>query len=151
MATTSPNVTGDTSTQQRIINACEAEFAQHETDCSGFAKAVAEDLGVVLTGMANDIVDQIQASPWTMLTDGIDAKSKADAGYFVIGGLKDDPHGHVVVVVTGPLDAAHQKYPTAYWGSLRGAEFAAKDKTVNWAWDATDRDRVTYAYVTLAS
>ena len=140
-----------TTPQQEIINACEAEFPNHTTDCSGFAKAVAGDVGITLTGMANDIVDQIQAAPWTVLTDGIDAKSKADLGLFVIGGLKDDPHGHVVVVVQGPLDPAHQKYPTAYWGSLRGAQFAAKDKTVNWAWDSTERDNVTYSCISIAS
>lgn len=140
-----------TTPQQQIINACEAEFQQHIADCSGFAKAVAGNLGISLTGMANDIVDQIQAAPWTLLADGIAAKAQADAGSFVIGGLKDTPHGHVVVVVQGPIDPAHQKYPTAYWGSIRGAQFAAKDKTVNWAWDAADRDRVIYAYVPLPS
>lgn len=139
---------GDTP-QQRIINACEAEFARHIADCSGFAKAVATDLGITLTGMANDIVDQVQGGPWTILSNGIQAKTQADAGFFVIGGLKDQPHGHVVVVVQGPIDPAHGKYPTAYWGSIRGAAFAAKDKTVNWAWDAADRDRVIYACVPL--
>jgi len=137
--------------QQQIIKACEGEFQNHIADCSGFAKAVAHDLGIVLTGMANDIVDEIQAAPWTVLADGLAAKTQADAGYFVIGGLKDTPHGHVVVVVPGPLDAAHHKYPTAYWGSIRGAQFAAKDKTVNWAWDAADRDRIIYACLTLPS
>ena len=140
-----------TTPQQQIINVCEADFQQHIADCSGFAKAVAGDLGITLTGMANDIVDQIQAAPWTLLADGIAAKAQADAGFFVIGGLKDTPHGHVVVVVQGPIDPAHQKYPTAYWGSIRGAQFAAKNKTVNWAWDAADRDRVIYAYVPLPS
>ncbi len=33
-------------------------------------------------------------------------------------GLKADKHGHVVVLVPGPL--SHGKYPTAYWGSLGG-------------------------------
>jgi len=139
---------GNTS-QQQIIKACEGEFQNHIADCSGFAKAVARDLGIVLTGMANDIVDEIQSAPWKLLADGIEAKNQADAGFFVIGGLKDNPHGHVVVIVPGPLDAGHHKYPTAYWGSIRGAQFAAKDKTVNWAWDAADRDRVIYACLTL--
>jgi hypothetical protein len=138
-----------TSPQQQIINACIAQYEQHIGDCSGFAKAVAAALGVPLEGMANDIVDQIQAAPWTALVDGIAAKNQADAGSFVIGGLKDNPHGHVVVVVQGPIDAAHQKYPTAYWGSLAGKP--GKDQTVNWAWDSADRDRVTYAFVPLPS
>lgn len=140
-----------TTPQQQIINACEAEFQNHIADCSGFAKAVAASLGITLTGMANDIVDQIQNSTWTVLADGIAAKAQADGGHFVVGGLKDNPHGHVVVVVQGPLDSVHDKYPTAYWGSIRGPQFAAKDKTVNWAWDAADRDRVIYAWVPLPS
>jgi hypothetical protein len=140
-----------TTPQQLIINACEAEFQNHIADCSGFAKAVASELSITLTGMANDIVDQIQTAPWTLLPDGIAAKAQADAGNFVIGGLKDDPHGHVVVVVQGPIDSTHGKYPTAYWGSIRGAQFAAKDKTVNWAWDVADRDNVIYACVPLSS
>ena len=138
-----------TSSQQQIINACEAQYEQHIGDCSGFAKAVATALGITLGGMANDIVDQIQAAPWTVLADGIAAKSQADAGNFVIGGLKDNPHGHVVVVVQGPIDPTHQKYPTAYWGSLAGKP--GKDQTVNWAWASADRDRVTYAFVPLPS
>ena len=138
-----------TSPQQQIINACIAQYEQHIGDCSGFAKAVAAALGVPLEGMANDIVDQIQAAPWTALADGIAAKNQADAGSFVVGGLKDNPHGHVVVVVQGPLDTAHQKYPTAYWGSLAGKP--GKDQTVNWAWNSTNRDHVVYAFVPLPS
>jgi hypothetical protein len=44
--------------QQRIINACEAEYQAHITDCSGFVKAVAKNLGIILYGLANDIVDR---------------------------------------------------------------------------------------------
>jgi hypothetical protein len=132
--------------QQRIINACEAEFAAHISDCSGFVRAVAQDLRAALHGLANEIVDQIHSAPWVVLKDGIEAQKKADAGYFVVGGLKDNPHGHVVVVVQGPLDPSHHKYPTAYWGSLLGSSYSGKKKTVNWAWSAADRDRVTYTY-----
>ena len=135
--------------QQQIINACIAQYEQHIGDCSGFAKAVATALGVPLEGMANDIVDHIQAAPWTILTDGVAAKNQADAGLFVIGGLKDNPHGHVVVVVQGPIDAGNKKYPTAYWGSLAGKP--GKNQTVNWAWNKSDRDHVVYAFVPLPS
>ncbi|MGB8261615.1 MAG: hypothetical protein WCE75_14735 [Terracidiphilus sp.] len=137
--------------QQKIIDTCEAEFAAHIADCSGFAKAVGADLGVVLTGMANDIVDQIQAGSWRVLANGVEAMQEACAGRFVLGALKDEPHGHVVVVVNGPLDPSHQMYPTAYWGSIRGAAFAGRYKTVNWAWTVADRDRVTYASCSLGS
>ncbi len=138
-----------TTPQQQIISACQAEYQNHISDCSGFATAVAHDLGITLTGMANDIVDQIQAAPWTILADGIAAKAQADAGNFVIGGLKDNPHGHVVVVVQGPIDQTHGKYPTAWWGSLAGKP--GGPKTVNWAWGEAERDSVIYAWVPLPS
>ena len=135
----------DPTPQQKIIDRCEAQFDAHSHDCSGFLKAVASDLGIALTGMADDIVDEIQAAPWTVLADGVTAKAQADLGFFVVGGLKDTPHGHVVVVVQGPL--VHEKYPTGYWGRL-GAT-GMKNTTINWAWNKTDRDRVTYACLAL--
>jgi hypothetical protein len=129
--------------QQCIIDACEAEFDHNKSDCSGFVKDVAKDiLDINLSGQANDIVDQIQRAPWIRVKDGAEAKSKADAGFFVIGGLKDNPNGHVVVVVQGPL-APQGKYPTAYWGKLNG--IGKKKATINWAWDEDDRDCVIYA------
>ncbi|MET1257375.1 hypothetical protein [Aliikangiella maris] len=59
----------------------------------------------------------------------------------VIVGLKAQPHGHVAIVVPGPL--AHGKYPTAYWGSLGGVP--KKNTTINWSWNKKDRDNVIYA------
>ena len=52
-----------------------------------------------------------------------------------------DAHGHVVVVIAGPL--AHGAYPTAYWGSLGGDPGRAD--TLNDAWTVADRDRISYA------
>jgi hypothetical protein len=137
----------DTTVQQQIINTCEAEFNAHDNDCSGFVRAVSRDLGITLTGLANDIVDEIQTAPWTTVPDGVQAKAQADSGFLVIGGLKDDPHGHVVVVVTGPLAAG--KYPTAYWGRL--GSIGKKNTTINWAWNKLDRDKVIYGYIALPS
>ena len=135
-------------------DACEACFAAHANDCSGFARAVANQLGMTLNGLANAIVDTLRNDPnWTSLPDGVTASQSAAAGKLVIGGLKGseqanpDEHGHVVIVVSGPL--AHGKYPSAYWGRLGGG--GAKDKTINWAWRAEDRDRVTYAAHDMAS
>ncbi len=135
----------DPTPQQNIIDTCEAHFDAYSHDCSGFLKAVAGSLGIAITGMADDIVDAIHSSPWTPLPDGIAAKAQADQGFFVVGGLKDTPHGHVVVVVQGPL--SHDKYPTGYWGRL-GAT-GMKNATINWAWNATDRDKVSYAFLAL--
>jgi hypothetical protein len=105
-------------------------------------------VGVPLAGLANVIVDTLRAGgDWTALPDGPAAAASAAAGKLVIAGLKGseqtnpDPHGHVVVVVAGPL--AQGKYPSAYWGRLGGG--GQEDETINFAWRAGDRDRVTYA------
>src|SRR5579864_3271239 len=132
----------------RVKNSCEANFIAHSDDCSGFVRAVAAQLGVTLDGLANKIVDTIRTDPqWTRLTGGVAANQAAADGKLVIGGLKGseqahpDEHGHVVVVVEGPLNRG--KYPSACWGKLGGV--GAKDQTVNWAWNQQDRDKVTYA------
>jgi hypothetical protein len=127
-----------------IVAACEKHWEQYKCDCSGFVKAVALELGVTLIGQANDIVDQIGGAPWVPLANGVDAAVKSGLG-LVVAGLKDNPHGHVVVVVPGPL--AHGAYPTAYWGQLGGV--GKKNATLNWAWSAADRDHVSYAWRSL--
>jgi hypothetical protein len=131
-----------------VRQACEACFGAHQNDCSGFAKAVASAFNVPLQGLANEIVGTLRASrDWTPLRDGVAAAENAKAGKLVIGGLKGseqvhpDPHGHVVVVVDGPLN--RNAYPCAYWGRLGGN--GAKDKTINYAWRPGDLDQVSYA------
>lgn len=133
----------------RVKETCEACFDAHEDDCSGFARAVAAQLGVTLNGLANDIVDTIRDSPgWTVLDDGGAAEQSAAAGKLVVVGLRGDeqanpnPHGHVAVVVAG-LPLAHGAYPFAYWGRLGGG--GRENTTINFAWNADDRDNVTYA------
>jgi hypothetical protein len=132
----------------RVRQACEACFEAHKGDCSGFARAVASQLNVPLQGLANEIVETLRTGQgWTRLIDGIAAAKSAHDGKLVIAGLRGveqthpDPHGHVVVVVDGPL--ARNAYPSAYWRKLGGV--GAKDKTLNYAWIAEDRDRVSYA------
>lgn len=132
---------------QEIIDECETQFESHKNDCSGFVKAVSSKFAVSLDGQADNIVDQMQGAGWTKFgKDGVKAKAKADAGWLVIGGLKSEDHnparnnGHVAIIVKGGLD--HNKYPTGYWGSSGGA--AEKNKTVNYAWNSSDRDNVIY-------
>jgi hypothetical protein len=138
----------------RVTAACVACYAAHQGDCSGFARAVAAQLGVTLSGIADEIVDTLRTSPeWTPLANGVAAVQNAENGNLVIAGLKGaeqavpNAHGHVVVVVAGPL--AHDAYPTAYWGSLAGQP--GQDQTLNYAWTAADRDRVSYAAHALAA
>lgn len=132
-----------------VRDSCAACFDAHRNDCSGFVRAVAAMEGSTLAGQANDIVDTIRAGgQWRRLADGVEADARALAGDFVIGGLRGDeqarpdPHGHLVVVVGGG-ELAHGRYPRAWWGSLGGQP--GRDQTVNFAWTAADRDRVSYA------
>lgn len=132
----------------RVREACDDCYEGNKGDCSGFVRAVAAELGVTLIGLADDIVQALRIDPqWTVLSDGPAAQQSAVAGKLVLAGLKGSeqaqpgPHGHVVVVVAGPL--AHTAYPTAYWGSLGGEPGRAK--TLNWAWTEQDRDHITYA------
>mgnify|MGYP000856152687 CR=1 FL=1 len=127
-----------------VKQACEDKWEAYKADCSGFVRAVASQLGVSLTGLANNITDQIQAGPWVSLGTGSGgaAAAKAAEGYLVIGAKKATAHGHVVVVVSGTC--AQGKYPHAYWGRLGGV--GKKDETINWSWNATDRDQVVYGY-----
>jgi hypothetical protein len=130
----------------RIIAICQREWPGAKDDCNKFVKAVAGALGITLTGNANSIVDQIVGAGWTKLADGKAAAQEAALGSLVIGGLKgsdqEEPseHGHVVVVVDGPLN--RDQYPSAYWGRLGGG--GAENKTINWSWRSGDRDRVIY-------
>ena len=107
---------------EKVKTACEKHWEEHKKNCSGFVKAVANDLGITITGQANDIVDNFKTAVWKACTDGVDARQKATEGHLVIGGLKKPPKEHFVVVVPGLL--AHGKYPTAYWGSM--GSFAKK-------------------------
>jgi hypothetical protein len=140
------------SANSRVIDACEKHWDAHNDDCSGFVKAVAQELGFILKGDANEIYTQMLRSPWKPLGgSGVEAERQSQMG-FVLAALRDrgrsdsgeDNHGHVVVVVPGSL--AHGKYPHAYWGKLFGV--GKKNETLNFAFlkKNRDRDRVFYAW-----
>ncbi len=131
-----------------IAAICAKHYDAHKLDCSGFARAVAKDVGVELVGLANQIVDTLatESDGWERLDNGAQA-AEAAKSRLVLAGLrgddqtKPDPHGHLVVVVPGPLNRG--KYPTAWWGSLAGNP--RQNETINWAWTEQDRDKVVYA------
>ena len=137
---------------QRIIDACKAAFPANSGDCSAFVRAVGSRVGVELQGNADSIVGHIETN-WTPLTNIDDVLAAVDRGDLVVAGMRgadqEQPsaHGHVVVVVSGPL--AHGKYPTAYWGRLHGTGEQAK--TLNFAWRKGDRDRISYGCTPLGA
>ena len=117
-------------------------------------RKVIDDLSLVLGREVHPpksllLLDEIQAAPWSRLADGRTAAQAAAEGRLVIAGLKGaeqsvpDAHGHVVVVVQGPL--AHDLYPTAYWGRL--GSVGKKNTTLNWAWREGDRDHLVYGAI----
>jgi hypothetical protein len=132
----------------RVRAACEFSFGAHNSDPSGFARALAGQLNIPLAGNADDIVDTLlSGADWTRIPDGIAAAAAADNGKLVLAGLKGSEqtnptsHGHIVVVVAGPL--ANGAYPHAYWGASTGQP--GRDMTLNHAWTTADCDRVIYA------
>jgi hypothetical protein len=136
-----------------IVTICRDVFSATKGDCNKFVKAVAARVNDS-TFPAGDNADAIvmklrSGGAWTSHgTDGPAAKVAADAGKFVIGGLRSVDHtpprnnGHVVVVVTGPL--AKNLCPTACWGSISNPPGPALEKTVNFSWNEDDRDNVEY-------
>ncbi len=133
--------------QNPSVVACAREWDAHKGDSAGFVIAVAKDVGISLTGSADEIVTAIQQKDWQGLPDGATAAEYAAQGYLVIGGLRGSeqqnpmPQGHVVVVVPGPLSKA--TYPTAWWGSSFGMQ--GRNVALNWAWGPADRDKVVYS------
>lgn len=132
-----------------IMKFCEQEWDNNQKNCSGFVRAVAQHLNVALVGKANQIVATISGANWVQLADGIEAKNKADDGWFVVAGQTGQEHdppqqdGHLAVIVKGELKDG--KYPTGYWGSEDG--LGAKNASITKSWNPKSRDRVHYAAV----
>ena len=74
-----------------VIVACEEQWPNYQSDCSGFVKAVAASLGVTLTGQANDIVDQIQRVPWTTVKGGRPPRRKPKPDSLSLAALRTSP------------------------------------------------------------
>jgi hypothetical protein len=113
----------------------------NKSNCSGLVKCVGSEINITLTGNANDIIDYI-TNEWNAIDDGAKAKEKANMGKFVIAGYKNEPNGHVVIVIPGTL--ARDKYPTAAWGKYHS--IGEKKETLNWAFLKSQRDCLTYRY-----
>jgi uncharacterized Zn-binding protein involved in type VI secretion len=138
-----------------ILAVCQANYAAHTGDCSGFVRACAAALSISLQGQANQIVQTIQAgNGWTVI-DGPTGAAQAALGNFVVGGMIEPGHGHVVVVVPGPLNRGVN--PSAVWGSLgylpSGSTAGANGivNTVNYSFTAANLPNVVYAVYSTAN
>ncbi len=106
-------------TGKKILNLSQKHWPAHAMNCSGLVKAVANDLGIQLTGTANTIMDTVKSKPWIAVKDGITAKRMVEQeGYFVIAGKKENTHGHVVIIVPWAFRLERKK-PNSLLGKLR--------------------------------
>jgi hypothetical protein len=106
-----------------IIAICQRYIRTYPNDCAAFVRAVANDCGVFLTGDANTIVSYLNSG--RTLSSGPGAKAAAAAGDLVIAGVRAPGHGHVVIIVDGPLNTGRNagRYPYAFWGQYHGVRF----------------------------
>jgi hypothetical protein len=133
----------------KIIEACKKEYDGQKTNCNYFLEAVFLDVtNVTLTGTADDLVEKFSSpnAGWNKV-ERTQAIADQVAGKFVVAGLKSSDHsdgrehGHVAVVVSGPL--YHSKYPVVWCG---GGSLGRSNgnKTVGEVWATSDRDKVKY-------
>jgi hypothetical protein len=140
-----------------IVTACEQsweeEFIQgtkNSSNCSGFAKAVANRLGVSFpkVGNADELVAYLDANKdWTSLASGKEAADKATTGTLVYAALKSGDHtparsnGHIAIVISGKL--YREKYPLCWGGSIGSAQ-SKGEKSTGEIWNNKDRDNVHF-------
>jgi hypothetical protein len=147
---------------QCIVDACKAAWDEsflrgtpNRSNCSGFVKSVAQTLGVPLPAAVNadGIADTVASvAGWMQLVSGPAALHRATLGHFVLALLRGSDHrppalhGHVGVIVGGPLDRG--LYPPIWCGSLGRAQ-SRGDKSVGLVWNPAVRDNVEYWAYTL--
>lgn len=134
-------------TKEEIVAACRKWYGSFSNDCSGFVRAVTAELGHPVSGNADGIMNELSRSAAWESIDRATAVASAAAGQLVIAGLKSSEHnpvashGHVVIVVDGPL--YHEKYPLVWGGSIGSAQ-SRGTKSVGEVWRRSDRDDVRY-------
>lgn len=121
-------------------------YKASSNDCSGFVKKVASELGQILVGNADTLIDTFRQS-FRNVETVTEVLQLVRLNRFVVAGLKSSEHspkrahGHVVVIIDGPL--YHGKYPKCWGGSLGSAQ-SDGTKSVGEVWNTRDRDNVQY-------
>lgn len=148
-----PTARAVTPEADRIIEACKDVWSGKKDACNFFVIAVADQLGVTLSGRADDIVDEIRGADWSRLKHGVAARDAAKQGRFIVAGMKStefDPprsEGHVAIVVTGAMNPAGWA-PAGYWGSMESsvAEKGGMGSPISLCFRASDQAKITYAH-----
>lgn len=138
-------------TRTKIIVACEKHFDAHKDNCSGFVKAVVNEVTnqLLLSGQANDIYDQLQKSPWVKIGSGITAQiiagAKAAEGGLVVAATKGAGHGHVAIIVdTNTVNKKTSSKSIGYWGRL--GSVGHKYMPLSNSWAPAKFDTIYFAY-----
>jgi hypothetical protein len=152
------------SRQRKVVAACEKWWSRmgpnqlvNKSDCSGFVSSVASELGIKLSGKANDMYYKIQQIPWSVLGRGDHAAHLAAMaaanGKFVVGAWRDPNggDGHVGVIVD--TNYATAKIPfreraIAYWGRLHSEGKAYEVHSLSWA--VQKRPQVVYSAIDIS-
>ncbi len=131
--------------RKKIIDVAEVEFDDNSNACNKFLVAVAKGLGVHLPEgrFANDLFDHMSASSeWLLLGKGHQAMSKAVEhalnGGFVVAATKENPNGHVAIIVGVTDDGT----PIAYWGMLGGV--GQKKGQLSYSWARSKFPNISY-------
>ena len=139
---------GTEDNKAKILEACKKAYDAQKANCNFFLEAVFFDVtNVTLTGTADDLVEKFSSDAGWKKVERVQAIADQEAGKFVVAGLTssdhadDREHGHVAVLVSGPL--YHSKYPVVWCG---GGSLGRSNgnKTVGEVWARSDRDNVKY-------
>jgi hypothetical protein len=134
---------------------CHDAFRQHPHSCSHAVwhvmnGALRPPLAPYHFRQANQLIDFLNNAPfWTAVTLQ-KAGVYANAGAVVIGGTKDDPNGHVIIVYPGPPKPAGGYHFTNRQGSLtflppRGLYPLAMSTSIgNWPGAKSDGDKTVW-------
>jgi len=117
-----------------VIKSCKTHIDHHANNCSGFVKAVANDFGIHLNGLANDIYKTLNHDLHYVQKYGVGdnaakeaAKDAAEGKYLVIGASRNaNGHGHVAII-TGLDSGGHVR---VYGGVLDHPEKASKNDII---------------------
>lgn len=140
--------------------ACKKHIKTYHNNCSGFVRAVANELLLLVPGISNNANGQmdwmklINTPSFQHLGEGkigeIHAVNWAAQGHFVICGLNSEElqvnrpnrtvnHGHVAIVVG---EKGNTGWPLAYWGSLGGS--AGNRESLSKSFRTSDRENISY-------
>lgn len=115
-----------------VVKSCQRHIDHHANNCSGFVKAVANDFGIHLTGLANDIFKELNnlhyVKKYGVGSDAskVAAQDAADGKYLIIGASKDsNPNGHGHVAIITGLDSHGNVL--VYGGVLNHPEKASRN------------------------